>query len=189
MEIMKILKSINSLILFAGAILTLLLLLIPVDAYAHILSLDETINSGVVLHINPDDDPVSGKETEILFDIQNSQLNTDSYVYSLTIDDHENNTHRASVYYIEKQLVASKFIFPATGKYELRLIASPSYVSGINSKPSEFIFELDIRRSIYDDNRLNPASLLVATLVIILSGFLAYLIFKPWIQLKINSKN
>jgi hypothetical protein len=51
--------------------LSLIVLLVPVSASAHFLKTDNNI--GVVLHIDPDDDPAAGEPTTLLFDTKDKE--------------------------------------------------------------------------------------------------------------------
>jgi hypothetical protein len=94
----------------------------PQSASAHVVVADTTGQTGLILHINPDDDPVAGKPSTLFFDIQNKTITgkTHSFVLTAATVDRPPMTLPITV---SGSSVITTYTFPAQGVYTLKLAA------------------------------------------------------------------
>jgi hypothetical protein len=57
--------------MLTGMLIFVCLLLMPAQASAHVFINDDSGQEAVVLHIDPDDDPIAGQPSNLFFDLQN----------------------------------------------------------------------------------------------------------------------
>lgn len=89
-------------------------------AGAHMFSKDAETESGAVLHITPDDDPIAGENSLFVFDIENAPPPNPSIVAMLTIADDQN--HAAAVpAHLNEHMVKAEYTFPSQGLYTITL--------------------------------------------------------------------
>lgn len=106
-------------------ILSLLLSLIfPSVAHAHVLLQDSGHTMGAVLHITPDDDPVAGEPSGLVFDIQDQTLTNEKYSFTLQVFD-PSDTPQVIPTFISSTVISAIYIFPAQGLYRIELRADP----------------------------------------------------------------
>lgn len=81
-------------------------------ASAHVLITDESGKTGAILHINPDDDPVAGEQSNLFFDIQSRNSLEGA---TLTIQQVE------VPIIIDANTVRATYVFPSQGAYVITL--------------------------------------------------------------------
>jgi hypothetical protein len=91
-------------------------LLSAVPASAHVVIFDTKGKTATVLHLNPDDDPIAGQESNLLFDVQGAALQS----AMLTIINDQGERARPPVD-LNDTMVGADYTFPKQGVYELRL--------------------------------------------------------------------
>lgn len=141
-------------------------------ASAHVLIVDTTESKGAILHINPDDNPVAGESSGIIFDTENNLINSSSQVW-LRVKDQTGQSTRIKMK-IDKSFAVAEYTFPARGLYNLSF--------EIKNKSATATFEVaqrvsrGVSASGGDANKHEWAeALLVASVVAILSlAILAY---------------
>lgn len=91
-------------------------------AKAHVLVPDTSHKVGAVLHVDPDDDPVAGQPSTLIFDIQ--QLKLSDYTASLTIT--ESGQAPASVpAAVSGSAITASYTFPMQDRYLADLTLTP----------------------------------------------------------------
>lgn len=143
-------------------------LLVPTRASAHVLLSDQYKQSGAVLHINPDDDPVAGEPSGLFFDIQDKAVNQENYSFSLSI---EQDTQRIlAPITIQDSGIYASYTFPAQGVYKIILSAEPVNIA---NKPLVFVHTQRISRGIQSGAAIQKTHLWAEIGVIAgLSGFM-----------------
>jgi hypothetical protein len=102
---------------FATVLISACLLLIPAQVSAHEFIRDDNGKETVVLHIDPEDDPVAGQTSTLSFDLQNVQPET--AVLHVTTADGKTVELAA---YVKGPVVSSQYTFAAQGVYRLHLL-------------------------------------------------------------------
>lgn len=110
-------------------IISLINILIPASAYAHQLKTDHAI--GAVMHINPDDDPIAGKESSFFFefkDTQNKFTPAECFcTFSVLHDGNTIVTHELfpSGSSLQSSNAGTVYTFPEKGVYVVRVAGTP----------------------------------------------------------------
>ncbi|MCA9338272.1 hypothetical protein KC949_01830 [Candidatus Saccharibacteria bacterium] len=108
----------------------------PPAAYAHVLITDSTHSKGTILHINPDDDPIAGEESNFFLNTQD--LNTgDGGKIFLTITNLATGENRQVNAPIIQKSAKLDYTFPTQGVYNL--------VFTVKSKTQQYKFSYDLR--------------------------------------------
>ena len=109
---------------FSAALVSALLFGTP-QAEAHILKQDG--QAAAVMHIEPDDNPVAGKNTTLVFDFSGSSLGFDLNDYETDVD-----VFKGDGLIVDKPLVVRRggsgsvaVTFPDAGAYQLRVSGKP----------------------------------------------------------------
>jgi len=109
-----------SLALWAIGVLVLGLISFSRPVEAHMLLKDTQSEQGTVLHITPDDDPIAGQQSALLYDIQGISPSHEHLTAILLVVDDQN--HETSVMaHVRENTVAADFTFPKQGLYTLIL--------------------------------------------------------------------
>lgn len=104
--------------LLSFIVLTLLILLtISYKANAHFLVTSDNGSVRAVVHVSPNDDPVSGQESVIYFDI-NSDQKIDKLVAEIIKDD---RTTKVTPKKVGEKGVVIKYVFEETGNFKINL--------------------------------------------------------------------
>ena len=120
---------------------------VTVKANAHVFFTDDTGSSGVILHVLPDDDPIAGQPTNLFFDIQDKNLNTEKYDYTLVVTDEKNIQTQAITDAVGPNSIAVTYIFPSQGIFSLKLAALPSNAPSNSSQdPVTFSYSQRVTR-------------------------------------------
>lgn len=93
---------------------SLCIVLFSQTAAAHVLIRSDQQNRAALLHIMPDDSPVTGQSADLFFDVQGMKLTTDTRA-TLTIDATPVKTT------IKQQVVSAQYVFPRQGTYHMTL--------------------------------------------------------------------
>jgi hypothetical protein len=94
--------------------------LLPVQAtYAHVLGEEANNSTAALLHIMPDDDPVTGQATTIYFDLQGFEGKTIKQV-SLTVIDDAGAIDTVPLT-LQNTTASGPYVFNAAGTYQLQL--------------------------------------------------------------------
>lgn len=96
------------------------LLLVPQAVQAHVLIRDTNNSSGAIVHIMPDDDPIAGQPSTIIFDIQNKALATTAYTATLQIINAAGQAVDVPLT-INGNLLRAEYTFATQGVYILKL--------------------------------------------------------------------
>lgn len=83
---------------------------------------------GAILHITPDDDPIAGESSSLVFDIQNQNVTNTTYSFTLEISSPHGNKEVIPTS-IKGTVVAASYTFPSRGLYILTLRAEPLDIS------------------------------------------------------------
>lgn len=99
----------------------LAVLCFPRVVFAHVLVKDTTTDSGAVLHITPDDDPVAGEQAALFYDIRDPSLAMVKPEIMLTVTDAQGSisTLRA---HVQGTSVSASYVFPRQGVYRISLL-------------------------------------------------------------------
>lgn len=118
--------------------------LLPVNASAHVLIKSTDGTKAAILHTMPDDDPIAGEEATFMFDTQDGVLAENASI-KLTIENKADGTVSEVKTSRDGSLVSSRYIFPAQGAYQVRY--------SIESGGVQLVFEQTMRvsRGIVDD--------------------------------------
>lgn len=112
-----------------------LILLLPGSAAAHVFFADQTGEHGVIMHLQPDDDPIAGQSTTMYFDIKSTVIDTDTYNFNVYIID-QADTKRLAVNTITgPHSFSSVYTFPVQAAYMIRLEATP-----VGQAEASFVF-------------------------------------------------
>ncbi len=136
------------------------LLLLGTSASAHVFIGADSGNSGVIMHVTPDDDPIAGAEANFYFDIQDSALNTNTRYYRLFIIDADEAEVQAATYVRGEQTLAASYVFPTQGVYTLRLAAYPIHDANnpdAASDPVIFTYNQRVSRGIVSSPQDAPS--------------------------------
>lgn len=122
---------------------TLGVALLPHTVWAHELITDSTNQVGLVLHVEPDDDPTAGTASELEFIMQNgvvssATLRIDSVVVPVTLSDNS---------------IIAKYPFPVQGTYRLQLDVSEAH----NARLYHFTHSLQVSRGVTTTVATRPA--------------------------------
>lgn len=99
-------------------LLSLCLALIPRVTYAHVLVTDTTKTRGIIVHVNPNDDPIAGQPSQLFFDIQDPALLGDTAArLSVASDDVTETIHLIT----GRSSLSATYTFPAQGTYDFTL--------------------------------------------------------------------
>lgn len=79
---------------------------------------------GAVLHVTPDDDPVAGELSGLVFDIQDQSVTNKTYSFALQIIDLSGNSQIIPIS-INNSVISASHIFPAQGLYRIELRGDP----------------------------------------------------------------
>ena len=89
-------------------------------AEAHMLLKDAAGEKGTILHITPDDDPIAGERTSIVFEVQDTSSDKRSTTAKLAIIDDQDHTTNVPAR-VQGKTVTAAYIFPRQGLYTLVL--------------------------------------------------------------------
>ena len=95
---------------------------LPQIVTAHVLISDDTQSVGAVLHIVPDDDPIAGELTNLLFDIQAQKIDKNNPELTIT-----NTATRAAddvPIKVDGSSVTADYTFLTQGVYKISLVVS-----------------------------------------------------------------
>lgn len=98
-------------------------LLLPASASAHVLIKDRVGDTGALLHLNPDDDPIAGERVTLFFDIRDDSITPKSSQAKLTITD-DQGLALVVPSELSGSSVSARYVFPAQGLYEVKLVIS-----------------------------------------------------------------
>ncbi len=166
---------------FPVCITFFMLLLFPPYAFAHILKVDGKI--GVTVHIDPDDQPVAGKESKIFVDIQDQSgrfnpSNPESCDCFITIT--SEGKKMASMSLVSGGTYAQlRYTFPKAGEYLLTIDGNPNGTGKVfQSFHTEFEYYAmgDTQNRTQSENPLRNYSPLV---ILIVGIGLVLLVFIP----------
>lgn len=107
-------------VFWAAWVLILGLISFTRPAGAHMFSKDTMAGSGSVLHITPDDDPIAGEQSSLVFDIKGLSATGNQAVAKLTITDDQNNETEVPAH-VRDNTVAAEYTFPQQGLYKIAL--------------------------------------------------------------------
>lgn len=102
----------------------LLCLALPSPARAHVLLHDPQRKIGAVLHVTPDDDPVAGEPSSLVFDIQDQTVTSEAYSFTLQISDSLGSSEVVPIS-TSGTIISASHSFPAQGLYHIELRADP----------------------------------------------------------------
>lgn len=111
-------KSFLFIVLWVLSVLLLGWVAFSRPAEAHMLLKDEVATKGAILHVTPDDDPVAGKSTAFLLDIQDASLSKEQSTASLTVIDDKNRQTEVPAR-MQGKAIAGDYVFPRQGLYTL----------------------------------------------------------------------
>lgn len=161
--------------LFIGVLLMGVLLLLPSKAVAHVLMRDTEANIGAIVHINPDDDPVAGKKTQMFIDIQDSgavaRIPLEAYDVFITPTDAAREPVAAIV---EGSVIRIEYTFRKKGVYTMEVVSKPSFET---FQKVQMSYTLRVSRGVGASETINknawaevvlPASIAILSLVVIL---------------------
>lgn len=95
-------------------------------ASAHVLITSDAGDSSMLVHINPDDDPIAGQSTEMFFDIRSNRINKDDYNFYLIISSDRYAPATINLEEVGKSYLRAEMSFPTQGVYKLELVARPT---------------------------------------------------------------
>lgn len=124
--IRKTLFTIVAVLIFAGGI--------PVStASAHVLKTDGDI--GAVLHINPDDNPISGQSTDYVLSFRgtNGRFNLSGCRCEVVFSKDGKTTATRPLTMETEQISNDHYTFPAPGVYRMRIVGSPLHTGDFQS--------------------------------------------------------
>ncbi len=133
---MKVVSAITILILFMAAV---------VPSFAHVLETNEPI--GAVLHVVPNDDPIAGTNTDLVFELTDKAGAFDPAQCYCSVQVLQNDTvitsARISGYDLADgaKTLYSTVVFPEIGVYKVQLIGKPV----TNDWFDEFTLEYEVR--------------------------------------------
>lgn len=111
----------------------ILAIIVGHTASAHVLKVDGTI--GAILHINPDDSPVSGSPTSysILFKDTTNKLDLENCGCHVEITQNNTIVSMSTLHIVDSSDATGAYTFPSPGVYSLILIGSPNKESAFQS--------------------------------------------------------
>lgn len=109
---------------------------------------------GAVLHITPDDDPVAGEPSSLVFDIQDKAITSERYSFTLQIFN-SSDTPQVVPTSISGPVISANYIFPAAGLYRIELRADPVET---DKQPLTFTHNQLISRGLASAKSLSPKS-------------------------------
>ncbi len=89
---------------------------------AHSLVADDSKESGAIIHIAPDDDPVAGEVSSIFIDITSETVSADTHYFSLAVIDTTGFAYPVATS-VDGTIVSGYYDFPETGTYIVQLTA------------------------------------------------------------------
>lgn len=116
-------KTIKPLLFLALWFLTVLLLgwiSFSRSAEAHMLLKDTASKTGTILHVTPDDDPIAGEQSSLIFDIQDAPPGTGTVTAELIIIDEQDRSTNVPAH-AQENTVKAAYTFPRQGLYTLIL--------------------------------------------------------------------
>lgn len=100
---------------------------------AHVLMKDSSAGIGAIVHINPDDDPVAGSQTQMYIDIQDEaarfKIPIESYQVSIQRPDGARERPQANV---AGSVLDVKYVFPTKGLYRIELTSPTSQARSVS---------------------------------------------------------
>ena len=120
--------------LISAFVLILCFALLPKPAFAHELIRDSNMTSGMIFHIDPDDDPTPGKPSRLFFDLPS--IPTDQKISATLSVSMDSKTSRVIPITIDGNSVNAEFTFPTARTYHFALVV----VS--NNKPAIYQFSV-----------------------------------------------
>src|SRR5688500_5203724 len=101
-----------------------LVVFLPSAASAHVLVADTAKNAGAILHITPDDDPITGEPSELFFDIQPATITTHTHAFTLkVINDH--GDEEVVPIQVSGSAISATYTFSKPAAYTVQLVAEP----------------------------------------------------------------
>ncbi|HUS26107.1 MAG TPA: hypothetical protein VMY99_02045 [Nevskiaceae bacterium] len=116
------------------------ILAFPAAASAHVFIKGNLPDTGAILHVTPDDDPIAGEQASLFFDIQSPALAHKPYtpILSITDDRHIQTTVPATA---SGNAVNATYAFPLQGVYRISLV-----VEGERTPVHEFTYTQRVSR-------------------------------------------
>jgi hypothetical protein len=139
-------------------------------AFAHVILSSGSINA--LLHINPDDKPVAGQNSELLFVIKDKQNKFSLSDCACGVEISQNGTVKESGELKptgNNQDGSYPYVFPEKAVYQIKLVGKP--IEENTFQP--FTLNFDIRVEHDTNDRINPLTqpLIIVCLVVIVAVF------------------
>lgn len=109
--------------LIAGIIL-LGLILLPTSAKAHVLITDTQRQTGAVLHITPDDDPIAGEPSDLFFEFDGTKISYRTHSFNLSAITSSGQATSIPMH-AQGNTISAEYTFPSQGVYTLSVLAEP----------------------------------------------------------------
>jgi len=101
--------------------LLLFTFIMPTPASAHVLIKDDSHMLGAVLHVSPDDDPIAGHPSDLIFDVSDSSvpITKNNYQAQLLVNGAQVDAS------ISGSFVIARYTFQSQGIFDLELLLTP----------------------------------------------------------------
>lgn len=181
----RITKGLFFLIVWCAAALLLGWISLSRPAEAHTLLKDTTGEKGTILHTTPNDDPIAGENTSLIFDIQGAPPGEGQSTANLIVVDEQNRQTQVPAR-IQGTSVIADYVFPNQGLYVLML----SLQQG-GQQTHQFMESQRVSRGVITNATVRSTPLwagagLLGTVVVTMAG--AVLVFKRRKAISIYSK-
>lgn len=103
---------------------------------AHVLVRDDSKSASAILHVIPDDDPIAGQRSELVFDIKTSRSIKSA---GLVIGNNESQKISEIPVIINGNILSAAYIFPNQGMYDIKL--------SVKTEGKDYIFSYSQRVS------------------------------------------
>ena len=80
---------------------------------------------GAILHVTPDDDPIAGEPSSLVFDVQDQAVTNKNYSFTLQILEPSGNTQVIPIS-TKSTVISANHTFAAQGLYRIELRADPT---------------------------------------------------------------
>ena len=114
---------------------------------AHVVSRDESSNSGVLVHATPNDDPIVGIQSELFFELEDDTLSTKNFIYTIQVVSPDYKKEPITTYVLGDKTIGAKYTFQQIGSYQFLVEGKPSYISGISPRTVRFTHMQYVQRT------------------------------------------
>lgn len=162
-----------------GLLLLFVIMLVPTAASAHVLKTDGQI--GVIMHVDPDDDPIAGQPSSFFFEVKDKQnkFKPNNCDCELVITEAGNEIYRQALLAAGSGDFVGSVTFPKRDVYVATLVGTPVAVGDF--QPFKVIYDLRVSRTVAASGTKSsntPLLVIIGAVAVVFVGLVIVFIMK-----------